>query len=425
MSGVPRPGRRPLPAVRVRHAALLGTALLGLGLVVAAPAVAQSTTITVGVAGPGCLGATQSTLAAAVAGAAPGAVITVCPGVYTGTVVISKPVTLRGAQHGVDARNGRTNLAKESVIDGGGDAGIRITGATSGVTVDGFTIRNSGIVGAPHDGIEAFGGGSGFNFLNNVITQTTYGINMSSLGASASTVSRSRFDTNNRSGNQGGSGVFICCGPGNNLSITDNLFTGNNATAINTAGDPNRLSTGLKIQRNQSIDDATFAVIVNAKGASVSDNVVLRTPRAVVDVGSGILVGGGTNGARVTGNTITGGAATGIRVSNAFGPANIGLRVSGNRIVSRSDGIRLTGQTSGSISTNDIALSTDVGILLNKDKDEKVHNAGVTVNGNRVASSKTFDCQDDSTGARTAGTANTWTANVGLRSQPRGLCGIR
>ncbi len=148
-----------------------------------------------------------------------------------------------GAQHGVDGRSGRTTLAGRSVIDGGGSAGVQITGFTSGVTVGGFTIRNSGIDGAPRDGIGAFSGGSGFNFPDSVITQTTYGINTSSLSASPSPVTRSRFDTNNRSGNQGGSGVFICCGPGNNLSITDNLFTGNNSAAVNTAVDPFGLST--------------------------------------------------------------------------------------------------------------------------------------------------------------------------------------
>lgn len=419
MSGVSRRGQRPLAARRIRRAAVLGTALLGLGLVVAGPAAAQATTITVGQPGPSCRGATQPTIVAAVAAAAPGAVITVCPGVYTGTVGIGKPLTLRGAQHGVDARSGRTNLARESVIDGGGAAGIQITGPTSGVTVDGFTIRNSGTDAQPRDGIEAFSGGSGFTFIDNVITQTTYGINMSSLGASPSTVAHSRFDSNNRSGNQGGSGVFICCGPGNKLSISDNLFTGNSSAAVNTAGDLNRLSAGLTIQRNQSIDDATFAVVVNATGALVSDNVVLRTPRAVVTVGSAFYIGGGTTGVQVTRNTVTGGAATGIRVTNVFGPVNSGLVVSGNRVVGRLDGIKLSGQNSGSINYNDIAGSTDVGILLDGD------NAGVTIKGNRVGGSTVFDCRDNSTGTRTAGTADTWTANVGLRSQPRGLCGVR
>jgi hypothetical protein len=398
----------------------MGSALLGAGLIIAAPAAAApAAPITVGTPGPACRGATQPTVTAAVAAAAPGAVITVCPGVYTGTVVIDKPLTLRGAQHGVDARGGRTDLAKESVIDGGGAAGIQITGSTSGVTVDGFTIRNSGTDALPRDGIEAFSGGSGFSFVNDVITQTTYGINMSSLGAAPSTVTHDRFDTNNRSGSQGGSGVFVCCGPGNDLSITDNLFTGHSSAAVNTAGDASRPSTGLKIQRNQSVDDATFAVVVSAKNASVADNVVVRTSKATVAAGSAFYVGGGTTGVQVTRNTVTGGAATGIRVTNVYGAVNSGLVVSGNRLVNRLDGIRLTGQNSGSISANDIANSTDVGILLDSD------NAGVTVTGNKIANSTADDCRDNSTGTATAGTADTWTGNVGLRSLPRGLCGLR
>jgi hypothetical protein len=419
MSGVSRSGRRPLTAVRVRHAALVGTAVLGLGLAVTTPAAAASTAITVGIAGPNCKGPTQPTVIAAVAAAAAGAVITVCPGIYTGTVVVNKPLTLRGAQHGVDARAGRTDVARESVIDGNGGAGIQITGTTSGVTVDGFTIQNSGTDTQVHDGIEAFSGGGGFTFVNNVITKTTYGINMNSAGPAPSTVSRSRFDSNNRSGDNGGSGVFICCGPGNNLSITDNLFTGNNSAAVNTAGDPNHLSTGLKIQHNQSVNDATFAVVVNAKGAVVSDNVVTFTTKAIVTVGSAFYIGGGTNGVQVTGNSVIGGAATGVRVTNVFGTLNVGLVVSGNRIVSRKNGMQLTGQTSGSIKNNDVAQSTAVGILLDSD------NAGVTVTGNKVAASTTFDCQDSSTGNKTLGTANTWTGNVGLRSQPKALCGAR
>ena len=419
MSGVSRSGRRPLTAVRARHAALVGTAVLGLGLAVTAPASAAPMALTVGTAGPNCKAPTQTTVKDAVSAAAPGAVITVCPGLYTGTVMVTKPLTLRGAQHGVDARAGRTDKARESVIDGDGGAGIQIAGTTSGVTVDGFTIQNAGTATQVHDGIEAFSGGGGFTFVNNVITQTTYGINMNSAGPVASTVARSRFDTNNRSGDNGGSGVFICCGPGNNLSITDNLFTGNNSAAVNTAGDPARLSTGLKIQHNQSINDATFAVIVNAKGAVVSDNVVTFTNKATVPVGSAFYIGGGTNGVQVTGNSVIGGAATGVRVTNQFGVSNVGLVVSGNRIVSRLNGVRLTAQNSGSIKNNDIAQSTAVGILLDAD------NAGVTLTGNKVAASTTFDCQDASTGARTLGTANTWTGNVGLRSQPKALCGAR
>jgi parallel beta-helix repeat protein len=417
MSGLVRVGASPSVTIRSRRVAVLGVAVLGLGLAVVSPAAAAPPpSLTVGVPSATCVGPTQPTVIAAVAAAPAGATITVCPGVYPGTVVVTKPLTLRGAQHGVDARAGRTNPAGESVIDGGGNAGIQIVGTTSGVTVDGFTIRNAGTDAATHDGIEAFGGGSGFTITNNVITQTTYGVNLSSSGATPSTIAHNRFDANNRSGPQGGSGVFVCCGPGNDLAVTDNLFTGHSSAAVNTAGDPSRPSTGLRIERNQSVDDATFAVVVDAAGASVADNVVVRRASAAPPVGSAFFVGGATSGVHVAHNVISGGAATGIRVTNDFGAANTGLVVTGNQIIGRQYGVRLTGQTSGTISDNNVVSSTAVGILLDAD------NAAVTVTGNRIAPGA-LDCRDDSHGARTRGTANTWTANVALRSSPRGICG--
>lgn len=400
-----------------RYVAVAGGALLSTGLVLAGPAAAQaSPVLTVGVASAACPTPTYPTLVAAVAAALPGSTILVCPGVYPGTVVVDKPLTLRGAQRGIDARAGRTNPAVESVIDGGGAAGIRITGPTSGVTVDGFTIRNAGTGTQNADGTEAFSGGSGFTFTDNVITQTTYGINMSSSGAAPSTVAHNRFDSNNRSGAAGGSGVFVCCGPGSALAISDNLFTGHSSAAVNTAGDANRPSTGLRIERNQSVDDATFAVVVNATGAVLADNVVVRRPGATVDAGSAIYVGGGTTSLQVTRNVISTGSATGIRVTNVFGTPNVGLVVSGNQVIGRQYGVRMSGQRSGTVRDNAIATSTAVGILLDAD------NAGVTVAGNRLGQNP-LDCQDLSTGTRTAGTANTWTGNVALRSTPRGICG--
>lgn len=400
-----------------RYVPVVVVAVLGAGLVLVGPASAQSAPVLrVGVASAACPAPTQPTLVAAVAAAAAGSTILVCPGVYTGTVVVDKPLTLRGAQRGVDARAGRTNPATESIIDGGGAAGIRITGTTSGVTVDGFTIRNAGNDTQTADGIEAFGGGSGFTLTDNVITQTTYGINMSSSGTSASTVAHNRFDSNNRSGAAGGSGVFVCCGPGNNLTIADNLFSGHSAAAVNTAGDATRPSTGLRIERNQSVDDATFAVVVNATGAVLADNVVVRRPGATVDAGSGVYVGGGTTSLQVTRNVISAGAATGIRVTNMYGAPNVGLAVVGNQVIGRLYGVRMSGQLSGIVRGNTIAGSTAVGILLDAD------NAGVTVTGNRIGQDP-LGCQDASTGTRTAHTANTWTGNVARRSTPVGICG--
>jgi len=229
-------------------------------------------------------------------------------------------------------------------------------------------------------------------------------------------VAHNRFDTNNRSGDAGGSGVFVCCGPGNDLTVSDNLFTGHSSAAVNTAGDASRPSTGLRVERNQSIDDATFAVVVNATGAVVADNVVVWRPTATVVAGSAIYVGGGTTAVQISRNVVSAGAATGIRVTNVFGTPNVGLAVAGNQVIGRQYGVRLSGQRSGTVRDNNIARSTTVGILLDAD------NAGVTVAGNRIGQGP-LDCQDASTGARTAGTANTWTGNIAVASTPLGICG--
>nr|WP_239029383.1 right-handed parallel beta-helix repeat-containing protein [Pseudonocardia acidicola] len=417
-------------ARRGTSAALAGAAALGLGLLTAVPAAAQpAKPIVVGVAGPACPAPAFATITAAATAAPAGSTITVCPGTYTGTVVVTKPLTFLGARRGVDARTGRTNPLAESVVDGGGGAGFRIEPGVSGVTIDGFTIRNAGTPQQRADGIDAFNGGSGFTIADNIITETSFGVNLNSNGATPSTITRNRFVDNNRTGGQGGSGVFVSSGPGNNLAIIDNLFRGHSSAAVNTAGDPSRASTGLRIERNQSIDDATFAVIVNARGASVANNQIVRAPATAVPIGSAILVGGNTTGVMVAGNAIAGGDATGIRVSNAFGPPNVGLTVAGNQIVNRQDGIRLTRQTSGRISGNEVAGSSNVGILLDRDADAAgmpipVDNTGVTVSGNQLAGNRVADCQDTSSGTGTAGTANTWTGNIGFRSSPAGLCSL-
>jgi len=68
-------------------------------------------------------------LAAALAAAAPGATITVPPGVYAGPLQIDKPVVLEGQD--------------SPIIDGGGMGDV-ITIHAPGVTIRGFVVRNSG-----------------------------------------------------------------------------------------------------------------------------------------------------------------------------------------------------------------------------------------------------------------------------------------
>src|ERR1700729_4120957 len=76
-----------------------------------------------------------ATIQAAVNAAAPGAVINVDAGTYNETVTVSKTLTIRGAQAGVDARNAR---GAESIVY----ATQTVFYVTANdVTIDGFTIE--------------------------------------------------------------------------------------------------------------------------------------------------------------------------------------------------------------------------------------------------------------------------------------------
>jgi hypothetical protein len=44
------------------------------------------------------------------------------------------------------------------------------------------------------------------------------------------------------------------------------------------------------------------------------------------------------------------------------------------------------------------------------------------ITGNHVSGSADYDCLDATTGAETAGTADTWSNNDGVTSSPAGLC---
>src|SRR5437660_4030986 len=61
------------------------------------------------------------TIQAAVNAANPGDTILADPGIYSESVTVNKPLTLEGAQHGVDAR--ARSGAMESIVDGTSNGG--------------------------------------------------------------------------------------------------------------------------------------------------------------------------------------------------------------------------------------------------------------------------------------------------------------
>ena len=218
-----------------------------------------------------------------------------------------------------------------------------------------------------------------------------------------------------------GTSIFITNGFVAGMTVQNNLFENNtapNAADINTPGVPDTPSTGILIQNNTSNVDQTFAVINNTTGTQILNNTILD-PTAAAPIGTAILLFSANPGAVVSGNTIDGGIGAGIAdSSNPSGP----VTVAGNTVNARTVGIRLS-QAGATVSNNTVtniattgAAGTGIGIWM------QAASASGTITANAVSGSAVIDCQDDSVGAGTLGTANTWTSNNGDTSSPAGLC---
>ena len=369
------------------------------------------------VAGPECPTPIAPPIQAVIDAAAPGATIFICAGTYTEQLTINKPLTLLGAQWGVDARTGRTDPAAETVFNVPAGAIVYATGATTG-TLDGFTL--TGATGIAVSGI-GNGTADAYTFQNNIVTANAVGFNFHTVvGPGTTLIQGNRFVANTGPNPSDGSSIFVTNGFVHGMTVQDNLFQGNtgpSAANINTPGAATP-SSGILIQNNTSDADQTFAVINNTTGTQVLNNTILDAG-AVAPAGSAIVLFSANPGAVISGNTIDGGIGLGIGdVSGSTGP----ITIANNTITGRTAGIRLS-QVDATVADNTVintastgAAGTGIGIWM------QVASAGATISGNDVSGSAVLDCQDDSVGTGTAGTANTWTTNIGATSSPVGLC---
>ena len=385
-----------------------------------------------------CPTAQFTSIEAAVLTAPAGATVRVCPGTYTETVTLTRPVTLLGARNGDASAPGRNDPAQESTIVNLGQGGIEVLPTANDVTIDGFTIQGSGITSAtyPGAGIDLFDGS------NRTITDTILrgnGIGLHITGSQQGlTVSRNAFVGNLRaqpSGNPAG-GIFQDFGSADATSIDHNLFSGNEQFSVNLGSGSNR---GLSIDHNVVRDESTFVVIGRTTNAVVSANRGTRVNGNFVDAfgdnvgltidhndatgvpgaGSAIFLGGnqfGTSPAPDTGASVThnalSGFTRGVRMSLTSGAVVDDNRLTANEL----DGILLEAATGSSISNNRVDDNGHYGI------GASAQSSGNTIDADHATGNATFDCFDDSHGAGTSGTANLWTRDHGDTSSPPGLC---
>ncbi|HET6251784.1 MAG TPA: NPCBM/NEW2 domain-containing protein [Tepidisphaeraceae bacterium] len=189
-----------------------------------------------------------STIQAAVNAAAPGAVINVDAGSYAEEVTVNKPLTLRGAQAGIDARSsGRGTAGKESTVtgvsvSGGISAAFDIT--SSDVTLDGFTVQGetNGSNIAAGAGIAMAPNIAGAHILNNIVQNNVSGLFLSNNSATdQALIQHNLFQNNNNAGVNGGRGIYtdgsIFGTVITNVDINANTFTNNHGSSGTTGAE--------------------------------------------------------------------------------------------------------------------------------------------------------------------------------------------
>jgi hypothetical protein len=409
----------------------------------AVPAVRCVPNVTVN---PGCTASTTyPTIQAAVTAANPGDPIFVGPGKYNESVTISKGgLSLFGAQVGNDARTGRYDRTKESIVDATGKGGPAFIVNANRVVIDGFTLTGDK-AGDPPAGILVASQTTGYywaQILNNILEKNGTGVflyahNLPSPPVTPpSAVVEHNLFRNNNAGTGENVGFGILTDEVTFPVITENEFSGNKSAAIVIVETVNATVTN-----NTSDNDGAFAffgrtnqcVFSHNKGRNFGRKGVLPVegdstpiyPDAAVDIGAG------NNNLLISDNFLAEGDApisNGIAFTPVFNEAvgssaaSFNVNVRNNSIRGfPENGIVAEEQTGGTLQGswivgNEVRDNGMDGIFID------VNNQLISLFDNEAEGNNVFDCHDTSIGIGTLGTANWWLHNTGNLSYPRGLC---
>ena len=393
----------------------------------------------------------QSAVNAAVAGDG----IVVAKATYHENVTIPVAVNLQGAESGVDPNSGtRSNPAHESIVSGS------LTVRASNVTINGFTVQNSSGYGISvangvgktqildnilqdnHVGLMLQGdngtsvtenliensvgpnvdvaGGTGDSFSRNSIQGAGTGAPRRQTDSTSTTVPAASRSSTTRSPSTPATASFSSRRVPSRSRTTHSRATQSTSAwprPTPTRSSPtlvqNAASDGIEVSNSvgNKIENNTIAgngsggkgqgILLNTvTSTTVSGNTVSNDTTNGIDVEN-------SSGVNIEHNTVTGNGGDGVVLSATASSSEANNALSGN-----ANGIHLNGSSNNNISSNQIQRSTHDGIWLDPDS------TGNKVTGNLVSGSGVFDAEDDSTGTKTAGTANTWTGNtIGARQQ--------
>jgi parallel beta-helix repeat protein len=438
---------------RRRQSGVLKTALLGaivacmLAFSAADGAARGPATLVVDRDRAQCANADFTSIDAAVDAAQPGDVIRVCPDLYAETVVVDKPLTLRGHVGAVEAadcfaREVEVDPTSQAIVDPpAGAFSIALKLEADDVVLRGFVVQGASV------GIDASDRFSGYRVHHNLIrSNTLFGVDFGSEGAHPSRVDHNCIREN-------GWGLVSELeddslwkpsdgperDPWNARDLTGARID-HNVTFRNTAGaeaaGPGRHDR-VTFDHNVSRESAWGIVIQNSEQSRILHNELHPTLR-------GIDIGGANEGLEITGNLIDTG-----RQGIAFIPANliidqfpaptIGALVASNLVTGQVlDGIvasanrlhqsqLLNNMTSDNGRDGIILRLSNSGNIVRGNVAERNGEYGIYAQGavanlfeaNRMLGNGVLDARDENRAA------NTWSGNYCLTDFPAGtICGV-
>jgi hypothetical protein len=266
---------------------------------------------------------------------------------------------------------------------------------------------------------------SGYQVMNNIIQNNAFGLYMNT-GSAFQNIVRTNLIKNNNA-NLGvaaaaGNGIYADQGT-NRLLVARNRMQGQKNSGFlftNTGAVENNDVT---IQYNRATNNSTF---VNLFGNNSNFQIRSNTTNDTVagddaNQGTAIRIADNANGVLVTSNTIDNSPFSGVAVRGAEftvdAPSNIDITFNTIRHPD-GNGIDVTDPVADAVSVyrNTVRNAGLDGILFGPDTLQNF------INSNSARFSGDFDCEDQSTGSGTSGTANTWTNNVGDSNDPPGIC---
>ncbi|MFN8543877.1 MAG: right-handed parallel beta-helix repeat-containing protein [Candidatus Binatia bacterium] len=406
----------------LRPGAVLRTLLCAAMVGAVAASGASATVLKVDDDGVQCRTAGYTTIQAAVAAAAPGDSIKICPGTYTGQVTVDKALKIKGRAPKVKTCN--TLAAPDPTLHSiyeaptaTGLAGIGIDVFADNVTIQGLVVTHAGEAGIRTDSAYA-----AFTLKSSVFVENANGLYFHSRGGARSLVKANCFRKSGLAGIRTRYGLA-------DATISKNLFFETaDAAAIIIDQEPGSTNERLDVSHNQSTGDSTFAVILGTVDSVFSKNTVDAT------VGTAIFVAGNNVNLAITGNTVTNAGTRAIRFNTEFfgGSASTGVLVSKNTIekaglhgIAVDSGAGESSLVASTIEKNAVMDSGQSGAgdgIRIEDPTASGANGGNTIRQNTIAGSFNHDCHDATSGGGTAGTANTWSGETATTQSVANLC---